>query len=169
LALVCFLVACSTGKMGEPATLHAVQIVEVLSRTDIMGSQEIHGSLHASGISDGSIVDGSVVVARLLCCGPANTANPHGFYNLDPKSLQLSVGDVIEVRLGGNSQVNEVTRMLQPASQTEGPCGWEPKDERLWRRVMFCDWMPSQGWVKQEGLYTGWYKPTISTAGATGQ
>ncbi|MBS0580603.1 MAG: hypothetical protein JSR36_15205 [Proteobacteria bacterium] len=167
--LACLLGACSTGQMGEPATLHAVQVVEVETRADILASRGMHEALAGAGVSDAAIADGSVVTARLMCCGPPESSNPHGFYNRDPKSLPLSVGDVIEVRLGGDSKVNEVTRVLQPANQADGPCWWDPKDDRLWRRVMFCEWMPTEGWVKQGGVYSGWYKAASSTAGGSGR
>ena len=58
-----------------------------------------------------------------------------------------------------------MTRVLQSANQTNGPCWWDPKNEILWRRVIYCDWMPQEGWVNQEGFnkfYIGWYKPAAA-------
>jgi hypothetical protein len=161
LALAPFLLmlcACAVpaGKLGEPGTLHAAQVVQVLTRSDILASKGIHESLTNSGVSDAAIADGSVVVVRTLCCGPPNTSNPHGALN--PQLLPLKEGDVVEFLWPGGSAVNSVTRVLQPASQT-GACWWDPKNDKLWRRVVYCEWMPSEGWVRQEGLTTGWYKP----------
>ena len=99
LALAPFLLmlcACAVpaGKLGEPGTLHAAQVVQVLTRSDILASKGIHESLNNSGVSDAAIADGSVVVVRTLCCGPPNTSNPHGALN--PQLLPLKEGDVVE-------------------------------------------------------------------------
>jgi hypothetical protein len=151
--------ACATsgGKLNEAGTLHAAEIVEVESRADIIASPAVHGALEKSGVTDASIVDGSVVTVRILCCGPPSVSNPHGLYN--GQALALKTGDIVEFRWPGGDHVNTVTRVLQQADQKDGPCWWDPKDEKLWRRVIYCDWMPKEGWVKQEGLSKGWYKP----------
>jgi hypothetical protein len=158
LAAICVLGACQTdgGKLNEPATLHTGEVVEVLTRADILGSRGIHTSLSNAGVADAAIIDGSVVVVRTLCCGPPNTANPHGALNT--QGLKIQVGDVVEFLWPGGSAVNSITRVLQPAGADNGACWWDPKDDKLWRRVMFCSWMPEQGWVRQEGLTTGWYR-----------
>ena len=148
----------SAEKLGEAGTLHAGGVVEVLTRKDILASQGIHESLIGSGVADSAITDGSVVIVRTLCCGSPNTSNPHGMFN--PLGLTIHVDDVVEFLWAGGSAVNSVTRVLQPAGLVDGPCWWDPKDEKLWRRVMYCNWMPQQGWVKQEGqMVIGWYKP----------
>jgi hypothetical protein len=160
LAAIHALSGCSVpaGKMGEASTLHAGEVVQVLTRTDILGSRGIHESLTNSGVPDSAITDGSVVIVRTLCCGPPNTSNPHGALN--PNGLPIHVGDAVEFLWPGGSAVNTVTRVLQPAGQSDGACWWDPRDDKLWRRVMFCNWMPQQGWVKQEGqMVIGWYKP----------
>jgi hypothetical protein len=149
--------ALSPGKMGEPKTLHAGEVVLVLSRAEIIGSREVRPTLNAAGIDDASIQDGSVTVVRLTCCGPPQTSNPVVPYN--PKLLTLKVGDVVEVELGGGGALNAVTRVLQGVGDSNGACWWDPKNPALWRRVMYCEWMPEAGWIRQEGLYTGWYKP----------
>jgi hypothetical protein len=162
-AMICTLgggCAIPAGKLGEPGTLHAGEVVQVLTRDDILGSQEIHESLNKSGVIDSAITDGSVVVVRLFCCGPPNTSNPHGALN--PQALPLKEGDVVEFLLPGGSNVNSVTRVLQHPSDIQPACSWQPKDENLWRRVLYCDWMPQKGWVKQEGIIAGWYKPAGS-------
>ena len=153
--------ACTTsmGKMGEPNTLHAGEVVQVLTQADILSSKEVLSALRNAGVSDSSIHDGSVVVVRNMCCGPPKESAVTVDHN--PQSLPLTVGDVVEVQYwsGAAGSVNTVTRVLQSAKQANGPCWWNPKNDLLWRRVMYCDWMPQQGWVKQEGLNTGWYKP----------
>lgn len=160
---LCVMSACSTsaGKLGEPGTLHVAEVVEVMTRTDILASHGVHESLTTTGVSDSQIVDGSVVVVRTLCCGPPNTANPHGVLNR--QGLSLHVGDVVEFVIPGGSSANTLTRVVQKAGQTDGECWWEPRDDKLWRRVMFCSWMPEQGWLHQTGaMVIGWYKPNAA-------
>jgi hypothetical protein len=154
--------ACSTGRMGETSTLHAGQVVSVETRSDILGNKAMHDAMIEAGVAESAIADGNVVLVRLMCCGGPSVSNVHGFYNPSPQTLPLKVEDIVELRLGGNSQVNTVTRVLQGAGQTDGPCWWDPKNDALWRRVMYCEWMPKEGWLKQEGTYTGWYKPAGS-------
>ena len=161
MAGLCALSGCQSngGKLNEPATLHTGEVVGVLPRSDILASREIHESLTHSGIVDSEIKDGSVVIVRTLCCGPPSTSNLHGALN--SQGLSIQIGDVVEFLWPGDS-VNSVTRVVQPAGTTNGACWWDPKDDKLWRRVMFCSWMPEQGWVKQEWQLTiGWYKPAV--------
>ncbi|HEY1491558.1 MAG TPA: hypothetical protein VGF35_02935 [Steroidobacteraceae bacterium] len=157
LAGICALSGCQSngGKLNEPATLHTGEVVEVLTRADILASRGIHQSLANAGVADPAIADGSVVVVRTVCCGPPSTANPHGALNA--QGLRIQVGDIVEFLWPGGSAVNSVTRVLQPAGTQDGACWWDPQDDKRWRSVMFCSWMPDQGWVKQEGLTTGWY------------
>jgi hypothetical protein len=158
--LLCVLSACTTsgGKLGEPSTLHAAEVVQVLNRTDILGSHGIHESLTNGGVSDSAIVDGSVVIVRTSCCGPPMTGNAHGVLNL--QGVTLHVGDIIEYVIPGGSSVNTLTRVIQKTGEANSQCWWEPRNEALWRRVMYCSWMPEQGWVQQTGhLIIGWYKP----------
>ena len=160
LAAIFGLVGCTTsaGKLGEAGTLHAAEVVQVLTRTDILAVREIHESVNQSGVADSAITDGSVVVVRTMCCGPPSTSNAHGVFN--PQGLTIQVGDVVEFRWPGGSAVNSITRVVQTTGQADAACWWDPKDEKLWRRVMYCNWMPQQGWVKQEGqMVVGWYKP----------
>ena len=171
LVLSCAFVACvvsacsvSAGRLGEPGTLHAAEVVEVLGRTDILASHEVHQSLAQNGVSDASIVDGSVVIIRNFCCGPPNTANPHGVLNA--QALNVHVGDIIEFQIRNGSSPNLLTRVLQKNDASDGQCWWEPRNEKLWRRVMYCSWMPQEGWVQQTGqMIVGWYKPSASTIG----
>ena len=151
--------ACSTGKMGEMNTLHAGQVVSVKTRSDILGNKATRDALIEAGVAESEVADGNVILVRLMCCGGPSVSNAHGFYNPSPQTLRLRVGDIVELNLGGSSQVNTVTRVLQGADQTDGPCWWDPKNDALWRRVVYCEWMSKEGWQKQEGTYTGWYKP----------
>ena|ERR1700690_382082 len=149
--------AVSPGRLVDPMTLHAGEVVQVLSQEEILSNGELESALHRAGVANSEIHDASIAVVRYLCCGPESEAAVQVLFN--PMSLPLMVGDVVETQWsGGAGTVNIVTRVLQRAGQTEGACGWWPRKERLARRVMYCDWMPAENWIKQEGVYRGWYK-----------
>jgi hypothetical protein len=150
--------------MGEQGTLHAGQVMEVETRQFILATRPMHDAVTAAGVTEASITDGSVVMVRLMCCGPPKSSLVNGYLNPNPQALPLKQGDFVEVRLGGQAaaQVNAVTRVLQHADQKDGACWWEPRNEDLWRRVVYCEWMQQEGWLQQEGLYMGWYKPVAA-------
>ena len=104
--VILLLSACTTsaGKMGEAGTLHTGEVVEVLTRDEILASREIHQSLNNSGVVDAAIVDGSVVAVRTLCCGPPNTSNPHGALNpqLLPVRAMARAGGIRRMKASGD-------------------------------------------------------------------
>jgi hypothetical protein len=53
---------------------------------------------------------------------------------------------------GDLGRANVVTRVVQRRDVQDGECRWIPPDPRLWGRVLYCDWMPQEGWVEQTGL-----------------
>jgi hypothetical protein len=138
-------------------------------RIEVVQNKPLYDAIIASGIKDSEIVDGSVIVARIYCCGgmtenlSSEKANARVLYV--PKGLNVALGDIVEVRAGRPPEnkdaglLNIVTRVVQRYGVENGNCWWDPKDDRLWLRVLYCDWMPREGWVKQEGLHPAWYKP----------
>jgi hypothetical protein len=158
-AMLPLLTACtvSPGRFGEPLSLHAGEVVQVLTAQEIVSNDELRAALHGAGVGIPDIHDASIVVVRYLCCGPQSDASAQVLFN--PKPLALVVGDVVETQWSaGTGAVNIVTRVLQRAGQADGSCDWQPRRERLAKRVMYCDWMPRENWIKQEGAYSGWYK-----------
>jgi hypothetical protein len=148
-------------------SLHLGQVMTVGTRKDVIESPDLYKILRSEGILDADIGDGSVAVARIYCCGgvtrasSSEVANARGLYV--PRPLRVEPGDIVEFRAGrppangDHGRLNTVTRIV--GKNTEDSCWWDPRDERLWLRVLYCKWMPEQGWVKQGGLNPAWYKP----------
>jgi hypothetical protein len=136
----------------QPGALRLVQVMAVGARTDIVGVKEWDEALLAAGIRDEEIVDGSMAVGRIFCCGgTAERPTRQAFYV--PPGTTVALGDVVELRAGrepapgARPQVNVATRVVQKEGQG-GTCRWEPQDPKLWMRVLYCDWMPAEGWVE---------------------
>jgi hypothetical protein len=147
-------------------SLRLVQTLMVGSRADILESKDWHQALLASGIPDSEIRDGSMGVGRIYCCGgPAEVPNRQAYYI--PPGLSVGPFDVVEVRAGrepdgrgGPTRANVVTRVVQTKEAAVRNCRWVPEDNRLWMRVLYCDWMPAEGWIEQKTTLTHtWLKP----------
>jgi len=86
-----------------------------------------------------------------------------------PSGIKVEMGDIVEVRVGHPEKkgvpgaLNTVLRIREKAGDANRMCRWEPPDERLWTRVLYADWMPQEGWLREKGsplvLYPPWYKP----------
>src|SRR5262249_43304605 len=86
-------------------------------------------------------------------------------FTLVPSNAQLpEIGDIVEVRSGRQPSdgdvgaLNTVTRVVQ---RGPGECRWDPPKDYLWRRILYCDWMASQGWTLHSenlGLTKYWIK-----------
>jgi hypothetical protein len=148
-----------------PGALRAAGVIHVGTLSEFKGSGT-YNDLLDYGVEEASIVDGSMMFIRLLCCSENHQASGE-FIVYNPQHLPIADGDFVEIRVG-NSQshdladaFNTLTRVL---AHYETDCRWEPKDnQRVLRRGMgyvYCDWMPSEGWLKLESkVEPAWYKP----------
>jgi hypothetical protein len=171
IALLCTLNACavSPGKAGEPGALRAAGVVHVGTRDELKGSDD-YKELIANGVPEASIVDGSLLVVRLLCCRDnIKASSPAVVYN--PQAIKVMDGDIVEFRVGGaktqnpSDQWNVLTRVLQATGQTPEVCWWEPRNDQLWMRYAYCEWMQKDGWVRQDAkMNPAWYKPAENSA-----
>lgn len=177
--LIIFLSACATHPSHiqtdvVPAeSLRVAQVVAIATREEIL-KLEAYKSIIASGVADSDVVDGSMVAARVYCCGgiskELSSEYVHRIFLYVPKGLNIAIGDFIEARVarlppnGGNGSVNTVTRVVDKHDDKSESCWWDPKDDSLWLRVPYCDWMPSEGWLTQGGLYPDWYKPYLNNS-----
>ena len=147
-------------------SLRLVQAMQVGTRqATVSGAKEWYEAMLASGIVESEIVDGSVVVGRVWCCGGvAEYPERQAFYV--PKGLSVKPFDIVEIRAGQEptrklpARVNIATRVVQTAESKDTTCRWVPPDSRLWMRVLYCDWMEKEGWIElKETLKHTWYKP----------
>jgi hypothetical protein len=176
-----------TGCVSQPAitryqsdyvpagSLRLGQVMKIASRDFVLGTPEVHGFVSSSGIADSQIRDGSIVLARIYCCGgptretSSEVANSRVLFV--PPELHVAGGDIVEYRVGHPAQdgapalMNTVTRVVQRPDADDAACWWDPPNDKLWLRVLYCKWMPEQGWVKQGGVNPAWYKPLAGSRG----
>ncbi len=148
-----------------PAASHRMGGVVAIARHDeiVAFPEQYLQVLTASGLKPTEMPDGSVAVAIVYCCGgPAEKSDSFFFYV--PPGMSVQPGDIVEVKMGRPTNqsdpgtVNTLVGVRQK-KDASGVCRWDPPDPALWMRILYCDWMPKEGWVEQTGLYKTWYKP----------
>ena len=171
--LLALLTSCSTPPntpiFASPSRFHAVyvpdgslragEVFQVGTREELEAQEWAHDVLLAADIPDSDIRDGSVVLVRVFCCGELAKLTYLLVYV--PPDKNAGVGDIVEIWSGQMLEKggplgpfpNTVTRLLEKGSSTQGACRWSPDN------VIFCDWMPTEGWIQQEGLYPFWVNP----------
>jgi hypothetical protein len=168
--LVLGLQACATGSRlypdpaapDEAGALRLVQLTEFATRAQILSLGEHYERLLASGISDEELVDGSLAIGRVYCCGGPNEGGTAPWVFLPP-TVRAAPGDIVEVRMGRppaagrRGEINTVLRIRQKAGEN-GPCRWIPENPRLWVRYLYCPWMEQEGWQERRGTYPAWLK-----------
>jgi hypothetical protein len=178
-ALVAILAACSTSAPGlriqtddvPGGSLRVAQVVAIANRETIFDPQfdVVRKAINAAGVADSDLIDGSVVVARIYCCGGLSKEySAEYMYRRQvyvPKDISVGIGDFVEIRVGrppengDGGRLNTVTRIVSKRGDQPATCWWDPKDDALWMRVPYCDWMPKEGWTKQGGTSPAWLKP----------
>ena len=178
LITIYFLTGCATSgppllaSHTPPGSLYLAEVIGnpqgQLKRSDIVNSGKAYQWILASNIEDDDITDGSIERGRIYCCGGPDEGGGITFFYV-PNNLELSVGDIVEIRAGSDpknkedssTRVNIATRKILSYEQRKNndSCHWDPLDERLWQRVLYCNWMLSEGWEKDDRWYkTPWYK-----------
>ena len=142
------------------------QVVMIGRREDIVGLGDDYQRLLAAGIPDSALVDGSVAVGRIFCCGGMNglveSTNQLRFHV--PDGMSLSLYDVVELELGREARrgdpgaVNRAVRVRDRHDDPDNPCRWLPDRDGLWLRVLHCDSLEAQGWVHKDGIGHPWFK-----------
>ena len=128
----------------------------------------------AAGLPDDKIRDGTVVLIRVFCCGGPEEWGQGGLLVYVPEGKKAEVGDIIEVWSGrmsvkGDTGVppppNTMTRRVQQANSPNRRCRWMPDTPGLWRALLYCDWMPEEGWIQQDNfLFKFWIKPIAASS-----
>lgn len=174
-ACCALLVSCASGPESGTLRIHddyvptgALRLGEVVylaPRSEVIGVPRLYNAILASGVRDEDIRDGSVVFTRVECCnGPNEKATARLVYV--PSSVKVQTGDIVEIRTGhppqNDSGALHTVNQVRQKHGDGGACRWIPPDERMWARVLYCDWMPSEGWVRQNSVITAkhWYRPS---------
>jgi hypothetical protein len=150
-------------------SLRIAQVVAIAKREDILQSGETYRAVLAAGIADSDLESGSVVAARIYCCGGISETLSSEYVNRRalyvPRGIKAAIGDFVEVKVGrpplnhDGGRLNVVTRVVAQVGDSPERCWWEPRNPNLWLRFPYCEWMPREGWVKQDGTSPAWHKP----------
>jgi hypothetical protein len=151
-------------------SLRVAQITDIATREEILQPEEalLLKTIRAAGIDDSDL--GSVAFSRIYCCGGITREMSAEYQERRlvyiPKNIKVELGDFVEIKVGrepinGNGgRLNTVTRVVARKSDNTETCWWDPRDDKLWLRVVQCEWMPKEGWVRQGGASPAWYKAT---------
>lgn len=148
-----------------PGSLTVAQVTSFATKTEIVGIPTLVASLEVAGLNRDQIEDGMVADGRTFCCGgPSERDFSLWFYV--PKSSSIAIGDVVEIKVGADVNKSEVmrarpnmlSRLVSKQNEVGNECRWVPEDPKLWTRVLYCDWMETEGWIKQEGIFNVWIR-----------
>jgi hypothetical protein len=126
-----------------------VMVAQLASRDETLatGDHGALGLLKSQGIRPEEIRDGTVAVGIVYCCGGKISKETRlMFYS--PPEIQLAVGDVAEMEFGrkpdkkhqDRGKLNKVVAVRESFEDESGACRWDPEDDKLWMRVLYCDW-----------------------------
>jgi len=145
-----------------------VMVVQLATRAETIatGDDGALGVLRANGISEDEIRDGSVAAGIKFCCGGKVSMDTRLMFYVPP-SFSVSEADVVEVAIGRPARkrrgdpgaINRAVRVRESLNDTSTACRWDPEDDRLWTRILYCDWMSAEGWQLERGLDKTWFRP----------
>lgn len=163
-AAVLLLTSCSTTSRLQashvPPGSDRLAVVAALAPRERILQMSTYQQMLNAGISDSQIVDGSLAAGQVYCCGDTDKSTAIWFYV--PPTLKVEPRDIVEVQMASSPEaVNVALSVREKATATQRRCQWVPPDTSLWMRVLYCDWMPGEGWVEQKSpLYHTWIKPS---------
>ena len=96
------------------------QVVNFATREEILSVEFIVLSLEASGITKADIQDKSLATGRVNCCRNSAEDNTAIVFYV-PKGLTVELGDIVEIRSGGDFHHGEVGAPDLPPFATPGP------------------------------------------------
>jgi len=169
LCLACAVSNAGTSKLYPPSkdeagALRLAQVMQTATREEILKLTTQRQHLLASGLQDSDFKDGSLAMGRVYCCHPSTDEGTALWFYVPPDA-PVQPGDIVVVRMGrestkkGPGKVNVLVEVRQKKDATDSHCSWDPPDDKLWRRVLYCDWMPAEGWTLKKGAYKTWLKP----------
>lgn len=148
----------------ESGTLRLAQVINIGTREQILGlGVNLQNLLAAAGVKDSDLKDGSLANGRIYCCHQATEVGTAMMFYVPP-NVFVEIGDIVEVRMGRQatknepSAVNTVVRIREKMESPDSQCSWDPPNNTMWRRVLYCKWMPAEGWTLKNGLYNTWLK-----------
>jgi hypothetical protein len=168
MCLACAVSEAETSKLYPPSkdeagAMRLAQVMQTATREEILKLTTQREHLLASGLQDSDFKDGSLAMGRVYCCHPSTDEGTAMWFYVPPDK-PVSQGDIVEIRMGRAStkndpgKVNILVAIRQKKDAPESHCSWDPPKDFLWRRVLYCDWMPAEGWTLKKGAYNTWLK-----------
>ena len=149
----------------EAGALRLAQVMSTATREEILKLTVQREHLLASGLQDSDFQDGSLAMSRVYCCHPSTDEGTAMWFYVPPDK-PVQPGDIVVVRMGReatkkdpSSKVNALIEVRQKKDAPESHCSWDPPKDFLWRRILYCDWMPAEGWTLKKGAHNTWLKP----------
>jgi len=166
--LACGISSAKTSRLYPPSkdqagALRLTQVVEVATREEILRLGDSLQHLLASGLKDSDLKDGSIAVGRVYCCHESTERGTAVWFYVPP-DVPVKVGDIVVIRMGHESTktdpgaVNVAIEVREKQGATDSKCSWDPPNDRLWRRMLYCTWMPAEGWTQTKGAWATWLK-----------
>ena len=147
----------------QAGALRLAQVMRTATREEILKLTTQREHLLASGLQDSDFKDGSLAVGRVYCCHPSTDEGTAIWFYVPPDK-PVNPGDIVEVRMGREAskkepgKINALVQIRQKKDAAESHCSWDPPKDFLWRRVLYCDWMPAEGWTLTKGSHNTWLK-----------
>lgn len=162
---------CSAGtpRLYPPAKeqaggLRMAQVIGLATQAEIDSLGKTKEILLASGLKETDLKAGSLAMGRVYCCHPPTDSGTALWFYVPP-DMPVNVGDLVVLRMGrvgtkmDPGAINTVTEVREKQGIADSKCSWEPRNETLWHRLLYCSWMPAEGWVHTKGFYDTWLKP----------
>jgi hypothetical protein len=128
------------------------EVIYVASRDDMV-STGVYEVFLERGIPEAEIRDGSAGTVRINCCGGPDEERNSRIFHVPP-GFEIGLGDVVEIRYGsskappGAPRISRLTDIRQRAGQDLATCRWVPDCHGCWNRVIHCDGLEDEGWVR---------------------
>jgi hypothetical protein len=167
--LACAVSSAGTSKLYPPSkdqagALRLAQVMTTATREEILRLTTQREHLLASGLQDSDFKDGSLAMGRVYCCHPSTDEGTAIWFYV-PFDAPVQPGDIVVVRMGHeatkkdpSSNVNTLVEVREKKDAPNSHCSWDPPKDFLWRRVLYCDWMPAEGWTLKKGFWNTWLK-----------
>jgi hypothetical protein len=152
----------------ETGVLRVAQVVQTATREEILRLGVHLQHLLASGLKDSDFKDGSLAIGRIYCCHESTEEGTAMWFYVPP-DMPVNSGDIVVIRMGRESTksdpgaVNTVIEVREKKDAPDSKCSWDPPNDTLWTRVLYCTWMPAEGWTLKNGLHKTWLKRASDT------
>lgn len=148
---------------AETGGLRLTQVVGIATREEILKLGDNLQHLLASGLKESDFKDGSVAMGRIYCCHHW-TEEGTAIWFYVPPDVPVTLGDIVIIRMGRKATkkdpgtVNVAIEVREKKDTPNSQCSWDPPNDAMWTRVLYCSWMPAEGWTLRNGLHKTWLK-----------